>query len=87
MTFPGHDPQHPRFDTRDEAARARSGLYALNQRAAEAATIRAWATGQLRSPATSARPVIMDRPATPYGKGAAGDLGWPFALPWVAPGR
>jgi hypothetical protein len=42
LSFPGHDPQHPQFDTRDEAVRARFGLYALNQRAAEAATIRAW---------------------------------------------
>ncbi len=48
LTFPGHDPQHPRFDTRDEGERARFGLYALNQRAAEAATVRAWATGQLQ---------------------------------------
>jgi endonuclease/exonuclease/phosphatase family metal-dependent hydrolase len=48
LTFPGRDPQHPRFDTRDEAERARIGLYALHQRAAEAATIRAWATDQLQ---------------------------------------
>jgi endonuclease/exonuclease/phosphatase family metal-dependent hydrolase len=48
LTFPGHDPQHPRFDTRDEGERARFGLYALDQRAAEAATVRAWATGQLQ---------------------------------------
>lgn len=48
LTFPGHDPQHPRFDTRDEGERARFGLYALDQRAAEAATVRAWATDQLQ---------------------------------------
>jgi hypothetical protein len=48
LTFPGHDPQHSQFDTRDEAVRARFGLYALNQRAAEAVTIRAWATEQLQ---------------------------------------
>jgi hypothetical protein len=48
LTFPGHDPHHPQFDTRDEAVRARFGLYALNQRAAEAVTIRAWATDQLQ---------------------------------------
>jgi endonuclease/exonuclease/phosphatase family metal-dependent hydrolase len=48
LTFPGHDPQHPRFDTHDEGERARFGLYALNQRAAEAATVRAWATDQLQ---------------------------------------
>lgn len=47
LTFPGHDPQHPRFDTHDEGERARFGLYALDQRAAEAATVRAWATDQL----------------------------------------
>ncbi len=48
LSFPGHDPQHPRFDTRDEGERARFGLYALDQRAAEAATVRAWATDQLQ---------------------------------------
>lgn len=48
LTFPGPDPHHPQFDTRDEAVRARFGLYALNQRAAEAVTIRAWATEQLQ---------------------------------------
>jgi endonuclease/exonuclease/phosphatase family metal-dependent hydrolase len=49
LTFPGDDSQHPQFDTRDEAVRARFGLYALTQRAAEAVTIRAWATDQLQS--------------------------------------
>jgi endonuclease/exonuclease/phosphatase family metal-dependent hydrolase len=48
LTFPGHDPHHPRFGTRDEGERARFGLYALDQRAAEAATVRAWATDQLQ---------------------------------------
>jgi endonuclease/exonuclease/phosphatase family metal-dependent hydrolase len=48
LTFPGHGPDHPGFDTRDEGERARFGLYALGQRAAEAATLRAWATDQLQ---------------------------------------
>jgi endonuclease/exonuclease/phosphatase family metal-dependent hydrolase len=48
LTFPSRGSQQPRFDTRDEAVRARFGLYALNQRAAEAATVRAWATEQLQ---------------------------------------
>ncbi len=48
LTFPSHDPRHPRFDTHDEGERARFGLYALDQRAAEAATVRAWATDQLQ---------------------------------------
>jgi endonuclease/exonuclease/phosphatase family metal-dependent hydrolase len=48
LSFPSHDPQHPRFDTHDEGERARFGLYALDQRAAEAATVRAWATDQLQ---------------------------------------
>ena len=47
LTFPGRDGQPSQFDTRDEALRARFGLYALNQRAAEAVTVRAWATEQL----------------------------------------
>jgi endonuclease/exonuclease/phosphatase family metal-dependent hydrolase len=48
LSFPGRDPQHARFDTHDEGERARIGLYALDQRAAEAATVRAWATQQLQ---------------------------------------
>jgi endonuclease/exonuclease/phosphatase family metal-dependent hydrolase len=48
LTFPGHNAAHPRFDTDDESERARFGLYALDQRAAEAATVRAWATDQLQ---------------------------------------
>jgi endonuclease/exonuclease/phosphatase family metal-dependent hydrolase len=43
LTFPPPD----RFDTRDEAKRARFAFYALTQRAAEAATARAWATTTL----------------------------------------
>ena len=38
----------PRFDTHEEGERARFGLYALDQRAAESATVRAWATEQLQ---------------------------------------
>jgi endonuclease/exonuclease/phosphatase family metal-dependent hydrolase len=48
LSFPGRDPRHPRFETRDEAERARFGLYGLHQRAAEAVTVRAWATDQLQ---------------------------------------
>ena len=47
LTFPGFVADRPRFDTRDEGERARFGLYALTQRAAEAATVRAWATQAL----------------------------------------
>jgi len=42
LTFPGG-----RFSTRDEGERARFGAYALNRRAAEAATVRAAATALL----------------------------------------
>jgi endonuclease/exonuclease/phosphatase family metal-dependent hydrolase len=42
LTFPGG-----RFSTRDEDERARYGVYALDERAAEAATVRAWATDAL----------------------------------------
>ena len=49
LTFPGRRPDQPRFDTNDEGERARFGLYALAQRAAEAATARAWATTQLQN--------------------------------------
>jgi len=42
LTFPGH-----RFDTNDEAERARYGVYALDRRAAEAAAVRDWATTAL----------------------------------------
>ena len=85
LTFPGRDPQHPRFDTRDEAERARVGLYALHQRAAEAATIRAWATGQLQgqgqqrhvlvcgdlndTPQAATTQVLLGRPGSQLGTG------------------
>jgi hypothetical protein len=46
--LPRPRPPASRFDTHDEGERARFGLYALNQRAAEAATVRAWATDQLQ---------------------------------------
>lgn len=49
LTFPGRRPDQPRFDTNDEGERARFGLYALTQRAAEAASARAWATTQLQN--------------------------------------
>jgi endonuclease/exonuclease/phosphatase family metal-dependent hydrolase len=42
LTFPGH-----RFDTTDEAERARYGVYALDRCAAEAAAVRDWATTSL----------------------------------------
>jgi hypothetical protein len=54
LTFPGRDPGHPRFDTRDEAERARYGLYALAQRSAEAAVVRAWAPASCTAPGRSA---------------------------------
>src|SRR5206468_3466129 len=42
LTFPGG-----RFSTRDEGERARYAVYALDERAAGAATVRAWATTAL----------------------------------------
>lgn len=42
LSFPGG-----RFDTHDEAERARYGVYALDRRAAEAAAVRDWATTAL----------------------------------------
>lgn len=42
LSFPGG-----RFDTHDEAERARYGVYALDRRAAEAAAVRDWATAGL----------------------------------------
>jgi endonuclease/exonuclease/phosphatase family metal-dependent hydrolase len=42
LTFPGN-----RFSTNDEAERARYGTYALDRRAAEAATLRVWVKGAL----------------------------------------
>jgi endonuclease/exonuclease/phosphatase family metal-dependent hydrolase len=58
LSFPGHDPGHPRFDAQDEGERARFGVYALDQRAAEAATMRAWATDQLQGQGQQ-RPVLV----------------------------
>ncbi|HEY2297298.1 MAG TPA: endonuclease/exonuclease/phosphatase family protein [Jatrophihabitans sp.] len=42
LSFPGG-----KFDTTDEAQRARYGVYALDRRAAEAAAVRDWATSNL----------------------------------------
>lgn len=47
LSFPGRTPGSTRFTTKDEAERARYGLYALNQRTAEAVTARSWASGAL----------------------------------------
>ena len=58
LSFPSSDPGHPRFDTDDEGERARFGLYALDQRAAEAATMRAWATDRLQGQGQQ-RPVLV----------------------------
>jgi endonuclease/exonuclease/phosphatase family metal-dependent hydrolase len=87
LTFPGHDPQHSQFDTRDEAVRARFGLYALNQRAAEAVTIRAWATEQLQgqgqerqvlvcgdlndTPQAATTQLLLSRPGSQLGTGGS----------------
>lgn len=85
LTFPGPDPHHPQFDTRDEAVRARFGLYALHQRAAEAVTIRAWATEQLQgqgqqrhllvcgdlndTPQAATTQILLGRPGSQLGTG------------------
>ena len=58
LTFPGYVPDRPRFDTRDEGERARFGLYALTQRAAEAATVRAWATAALDDAGQQRRVIV-----------------------------
>jgi endonuclease/exonuclease/phosphatase family metal-dependent hydrolase len=92
LTFPGHDPQHPQFDTRDEAERARFGLYALNQRAAEAVTIRAWATDQLQghgqerhllvcgdlndTPQAATTQILLGRPGSQLGTGGFNQPDW-----------
>jgi hypothetical protein len=47
LSFPGHSPGQARFNTADESERARYGLYALAQRAAEAVTARFWGTAAL----------------------------------------
>ncbi len=52
LTFPGGN-----FDTKDEGLRARFGAYALNRRAAEAATVRDAASGVLAGP--DARLVVL----------------------------
>jgi endonuclease/exonuclease/phosphatase family metal-dependent hydrolase len=53
LTFPGE-----RFTPRDEGERARFGAYALNQRAAEAVTVRSVADGLLDGRG-AARPVVV----------------------------
>jgi endonuclease/exonuclease/phosphatase family metal-dependent hydrolase len=53
LTFPGGE-----FSTTDEGLRARYGVYALDERAAEAATLRGWATEALAGNG-QARPVIV----------------------------
>jgi hypothetical protein len=63
--FPGRDSQQPRFETRDEAERARFGLYGLHQRAAEAVTIRAWATDQLQGHGQERHVVVCGDNDTP----------------------
>ena len=92
LSFPGHDPAHPQFDTRDEAVRARFGLYALNQRAAEAATVRAWATDQLQghgqerhvlvcgdlndTPQAATTQLLLGRPGSQLGTGGFNQPDW-----------
>jgi hypothetical protein len=91
LTFPGRDPHHPRFDTRDEAVRARFGLYALNQRASGAATIRAWATDQLQGhgqerhvlecatstiPQAATTQLLLGRPGPQLGTGGFNQPDW-----------
>ena len=53
LSFPGG-----RFDTRDEGERARYAVYALDRRAAEAATLRAWATTALEDGAAGGRVLV-----------------------------
>jgi endonuclease/exonuclease/phosphatase family metal-dependent hydrolase len=53
LTFPGN-----RFQPRDEDERARFAVYALDRRAAEAATLRVWATAALAG-AGEDRPLIL----------------------------
>lgn len=47
LSLPGRRPGQTRFTTNDESERARYGLYALDQRAAEAVTARSWTTTAL----------------------------------------
>jgi endonuclease/exonuclease/phosphatase family metal-dependent hydrolase len=53
LTFPGK-----RFNPKDETERARYAAYALYRRAAEAATLRVWVTGEL-DPKGSGPPVLV----------------------------
>jgi endonuclease/exonuclease/phosphatase family metal-dependent hydrolase len=53
LEFPGG-----RFDTDDEAERARYGVYALDRRAAEAAAVRDWATTNLAG-AWTGKPLLL----------------------------
>ena len=92
LTFPGHDAEHPRFDTRDEAERARYGLYALAQRSAEAATVRAWATAELHgagqqrhvlvcgdlndTPEAATTQLLLGRPGSQLGTGGFAHSDW-----------
>jgi len=92
LSFPGRDPHHPQFDTRDEAVRARFGLYALNQRAAEAVTVRAWATDQLQehgqerhvlvcgdlndTPQAATTQILLGRPGSQLGTGGFNQPDW-----------
>lgn len=92
LSFPGHDPAHPQFDTHDEAVRARFGLYALNQQAAEAATVRAWATDQLQghgqerhvlvcgdlndTPQAATTQLLLGRPGSQLGTGGFNQPDW-----------
>jgi hypothetical protein len=92
LTFPSRGSQQPQFDTRDEAVRARFGLYALNQRAAEAATVRAWATEQLQghgqerhvlvcgdlndTPQAATTQLLLGRPGSQLGTGGFNQPDW-----------
>jgi endonuclease/exonuclease/phosphatase family metal-dependent hydrolase len=92
LTFPSRGSQQPRFDTRDEAVRARFGLYALHQRAAEAATVRAWVTEQLQghgqerhvlvcgdlndTPQAATTQLLLGRPGSQLGTGGFNQPDW-----------
>jgi endonuclease/exonuclease/phosphatase family metal-dependent hydrolase len=58
LTFPPDHPGRTRFQPHDEGERARYGLYALDRRAAEAATIRDWVTTALAGDGQN-RPLIL----------------------------
>ncbi len=53
LSFPGG-----RFSTHDEGERARYGVYSLDRRAAEAATLRAWATSALAAGTAGGRVLV-----------------------------